>query len=160
MRMARNSNPHALSKDRLLTRLHYEIAFSARVIGNITVPGRQRGGNCHYLRLDFINVADWWIAFLNHKLHSRTNFCCAKDAASYYQLNKCTRKRKQNSARSLSGPYKVVYIRLFFISTFCIFKVFQIKCITQESIASSNLICQFKKINEFVKTIIHVEFYL
>lgn len=48
--MARNSNPHALAKDRL--GLHCEMAFSARVIKNITVPGRQRGGNCHYLRLD------------------------------------------------------------------------------------------------------------
>lgn len=68
--------------------LHYEITFSARVIENTTVPGRQRGGNCRYLRLDFINVAGWCTASLNYKPYSRTNICCAEDAASYCQLTK------------------------------------------------------------------------
>lgn len=142
--MARNSNPHALAKDRL--GLHCEMAFSARVIKNITVPGRQRGGNCHYLRLDFIHVADWWIAFLKYKLHSRANVCWAQEADSYHQLIKILGR----GSKIVPGPFVVpktwcIY-RALFISTFCIFEVFKIKSITWESIASSYLICQLKKI--------------
>lgn len=125
--------------------LHCEMAFSARVIKNITVPGRQRGGNCHYLRLDFIHVADWWIASLKYKLHLRTNVCWAQEADSYHQLTKILGR----GSKIVPGPFVVpkrwcIY-RALFISTFCIFEVFQIKSITWESTASSYLICQFKK---------------
>lgn len=83
--------------------LHCEMAFSARVIKNITVPGRQKGGNCHYLSLDFIHVADWWIAFLKNKLHSRTNICWAQEADSYHQLTKILGR----VSKKVPGPFLV-----------------------------------------------------
>lgn len=83
--------------------LHCEMVFSARVIKNITVPGRQKGGNCHYLSLDFIHMADWWIAFLKNKLHSRTNVCWAQEADSYHQLTKILGR----GSKKVPGPFPV-----------------------------------------------------